>query len=82
MFPQMHHGAVRVGFLLEAVAKADRLRAATGIERNLVTNVDADFLQCEPRWKNVLIISSPFIITHHNDSVATLIGAIKLNVSL
>lgn len=82
VFPQMHHEAVRVGFLPEPVAKADRLRAATWMERNLVTNVDADFLQCEPRWKNVLIISSLFIITHHNGSVATLIGAIKVNVSL
>lgn len=79
----MHHEAVRAGFfLLEPVAKADRPRAATQLERNLVTNVDADFFKCEPRWKNELIISSLFIIIHHDDSVATLNGAIKLSVSL
>lgn len=51
-----------------------------------MTNVDADFLKCEPQMKNVLIISSLFIIADHNSTVApwrkTLIAAIKLNVLL
>lgn len=77
MFPQM-----RAEFLLEPVAKADRPRAATRLERNLVTNVDADFFKYEPRWKNVLIISSLFIIIHRDDSIAALNGAVKFSVSL
>lgn len=42
LFPQMHHDDVRAEFLLEPVAKADFLRAATLMEHNTVTNVDAD----------------------------------------
>lgn len=38
----MPHDVVRAQFLLEPVAKADCLRAATVMEHNTVTNVDAD----------------------------------------
>lgn len=69
-FSQMHHDVACVEFLLEPVTKADCPRAAALMEHSAVTNVDADFLRCEPQRKNVLIISWLFIIIDHNSRVA------------